>query len=173
MNILGEWQDPQVMQLLFAWMSIFILIDSYKKLWCTSRLFSQQLLSNNKSKETLLKYQKYEEIILLSDIHQSRNWTGSLRKSTFVFKSQTKSGQALSSFLYRIPCTSLTFMKKKETMCILPTDNGYNNLVVNGSKHERIFRRVHCLGKSFPQISCFSIKTSNSFNFFDFHFPMI
>ena len=151
MNILGEWQDPQVMQLLFAWMSIFILIDSYKKLWCTSRLFSQQLLSNNKSKETLLKYQKYEEIILLSDIHQSRNWTGSLRKSTFVFKSQTKSGQALSSFLYRIPCTSLTFMKKKETMCILPTDNGYNNLVVNGSKHERNFRRVHCLGKPFPQ----------------------
>ena len=74
------------------------------------------------------------------------------------------------------PCTSSAFMKKKETMCIFPTDNGYNNFVVNGSKHERIFRRVHCLGKSqpsFPQISCFSIKTSNSFNFFNFHFPMI
>ena len=91
MNNLGEWQDPQVMQLLFAWMSISILIHSYKK------LFSQQLHLNKKSKEILLKCQKYDEIILLSDIHQSRNWTGSLRKSTFVFKSQTKSGQALSS----------------------------------------------------------------------------
>ena len=68
------------------------------------------------------------------------------------------------------PCTSSAFMKKKETMCIFPTDNGYNNLVVNGSKHERFFLRVHCLGKSFPQIPCFSIKTSKSFNFLTFTF---
>ena len=63
------------------------------------------------------------------------------------------------------PCTSLAFMKKKETMCIFPTDNGYNNLVVNGSKHERFFRRVHS-GKVFSSNFLFFHQNIQQFQFF-------